>query len=519
MDLNFCPCCFNEYDEDNLAYELAFPKNWNWEKIKDETVVGATGKIPAYISEQDGRRERYFKKQTGTKPIILKERPTGSRIKKTSLEFFIEHVRFKEKEATPVVNDMDSEYQNPDEDDESAWGTESEFLALSKYADLPCFITSETKQEAMYVIPCCPTCHMRLPMHWDTADDFCGIDLMARTASGKTTLLCSMLSEEWEALQGFTVQGRPVNIAPAQYKDSNPGDEYYKHLVKSSEEMVENRKCPDPTPPGFDWTPPVFLQVKFDDAGGTKHTMIVGVYDNPGETLEQFNLMDNPSLKPIVDQMFADIHLFDPEQMMNPAVTEQVDTHRTVNDSDCRVMSLEEQSEQQRKNVGRRMTAAQLLGEAADQTGQENTTIQQNPFKTYHALTHGRATFNNALGHMREMHCACVIVKSDLLVERMQNTPYSILFNRVPVQDQVDYNNLGLKDQMIRQLIDQMQLFGNYQIPNFDVDYRSACWHCVSATGCACGSEELQGAYAPINIAAPLVSCLIKRIQENGWIS
>ncbi len=461
MDLNFCPCCFNQYDKENLAYELAFPSNWNWERIKDETAVGADGEIPAYISEQDGKREKYFKKQTGIKPIILRERPTGSRIKKTSLELFIEHVRFKEEEAESAAKDLDSEYQNLDEDDESDWAedeTEREFLTLSEYADLKYFVTEDTQQVVMYVIPCCPICHMRLPKHWDTADDFCGIDLMARTAAGKTTFLCSMLSEGWRALQGFSVSGKPVDITSAQYNDTNPGDEYYQYLVQGSEEMVKNRRCPDPTPPVFDWTPPVFLQVKFEDAGGTEHTMIVGIYDNPGEHLERFNLMNNPSLVPIVDQMFADIHLFDPEQW------EQTD-----------------------------------------------------PFACYRALRLGRTEFNS-LEHMRNMHSACVIVKSDLLVDQMKDTPYSILFDRVSVRDQADENQLELKDQKIREMIEQMQLFGNYPIPNFDADYRSACWHCVSATGCACGYEELQGAYDPINIAAPIMSCLVKRMQENGWV-
>lgn len=80
-----------------------------------------------------------------------------------------------------------------------------------------------------------------------------------------------------------------------------------------------------------------------------------------------------------------------------------------------------------------------------------------------------------------------------------------------------------MRSKKVEDLIKQFDLFGAKKIQDFETDFSSdrVSWHCISALGCATDKPEnghLLGDYAPIRVAEPLITCILKRIAENGWI-
>ena len=63
-------------------------------------------------------------------------------------------------------------------------------------------------------------------------------------------------------------------------------------------------------------------------------------------------------------------------------------------------------------------------------------------------------------------------------------------------------------------------MLSHEDIDMFCRDYgKGVSRHCVSATGCdAVENDHLLGKYNPINIGDPVISCIVSRMKELGWL-
>ena len=69
-------------------------------------------------------------------------------------------------------------------------------------------------------------------------------------------------------------------------------------------------------------------------------------------------------------------------------------------------------------------------------------------------------------------------------------------------------------------MIEDLQLFKGKNLKDFRRDYgKGVSWHCISALGCdAEMADNLLGEYAPIRVEEPLMTCILNRIRDNGWM-
>ena len=93
------------------------------------------------------------------------------------------------------------------------------------------------------------------------------------------------------------------------------------------------------------------------------------------------------------------------------------------------------------------------------------------------------------------------------------------LFERRKIKE-IDYNEINGKSMLVEEMIKDYGLFGDEDVADIGTAYGKArTWHCVSALGCdAYTHGELKGDYDPINLTAPLLECIFRRIADNGWI-
>lgn len=521
--LTFCPYEFKEINMNNLAYELVFPKKWNWEDVKNKTVVG-TKKLP-FISENDTRREKHFKKND-EKHIILLENSKGG---KNGLALFKELIAYRN---TQMESQMQEEKIDGIEFDAGDFGDEEEIKLLywNLIDGIDTFLDKD-EDVVMCAMPCCPKCHNRLPMGWNDAEDFAAISLMAPSGGGKTTFLYSMMHNNWEAFQ--SIQNRQMGkiYITAAHRMNDKKDVSYAQMKANEEEMCKSGgKCPESTDKDH-WIPPVFLNVQYNN-----HVLIIGIYDNAGEHLRIMDVMENENLSMLLKNMFAEIFLFDPKHL-NIALPLNAPTDGGL--PDFQILSLGEQGKYQKENALKVISAKDILAPSTPLAGVTGNVTDAMEVYSNHKASLQQNKSIGGLKRLKEMYFCGVIIKSDLLEqceEIKSNGEYKHLFQhkkdeeKMKSEDIWDLDAMEVRGELVEDMIQELQLFGNRDINNFKLDFgeiddmgnktnkKAVSWHCVSALGCATDEDKLlTGDYNPIRVAEPLVACIIKRLIDNEW--
>lgn len=512
-ELNFCPYEFLPIDKENQAYELVFPNRWTWERVLKETVVGRIKKR-GFISENDKRSEEHFRPNQDEQKqhIILRESD-----KKGGINGFgqLNAMIKRENEIVEKAMEVQEEAGEVYQSDKPLYHVVKN--GLDTYVD-------QHHNVVMYALPCCPHCHNRLPLGWNVAEDFCAVSLMAPSGSGKTTYLLSMMSDNWKAFQNLgrlKADGPRLFVTPAHLTEDEK-DVTYQDLKKASADMCKNRdgNCPDNTDRGF-WIPPVFLNIQYDG-----HLMIMGIYDNAGENLRGMNLLEHPNLQMLQDQMFAKIFLFDPK-LMNREMLENGRKERELLNMNCQVLTPKEQAVYQREHKGVRLTGDEVLLRAASSNYADTAGELTEVYDKYLSSMQQ----NNMLEQLKKKYFFGVIIKSDLLEKEEKiraSRKYDLLFDRSVQKDMLDKNSMEGRENLVEEMIKEFRLFGDKNIDDFKEDFgeteekQAVSWHCISALGCSADDPKeggrLKGAYAPIRVAEPLVTCMVKRICENNWL-
>lgn len=481
--LDFCPFDFTKIDMENLAYELVPLNGLTWEKIKEETFFGES-EVLDYIEENDTVRSEEFleRKKTDVQHVMVLEDRAG---KKSGFQHILELL---EKNG----GDIRYEFENGQH------------------------IFKKRNKKIIRAMPCCPYCHSRLPIGWEDADDFAAISLMGRTQSGKTTMLYSWLVDNWEKLSAvFLEDGREIFITPA-HREDDPTDAMYYALEQEAKAMCKDYgNCPHNTEKDIS-LPPVFLKVVFDS-----RTMIVGIYDNAGENLTSRAYDGNTAImEKLLDKMFAEIFLFDPEDMKLVDSEEELE----VSERACKIMDLEEQGSFQLEHKRERIHANELLS-----GGKENRKNEERfeSLRAYNRIKRARNTMN-LTNKMKSMYLVGVLSKCDL-IENMpvvQNERiYGDLFMRgVKQYSPLDDNQIEGRSDIVRKLFTDLNLFGEdtlnwFHVFERDHEYGGVFWDCISALGCKAQQQgTLYGKYAPIRVLDPLLTCIIKRLEDNEWL-
>lgn len=544
--LKFCPFEFERIDVTNLAYELMPQGDWTWDRIRKETVIGEY--LDRYVNTSDSRRQERFQIKSSREQIILLEsymdqkegiclRENGMSVLKKLLDGrkpVEKPVRAPEEryELVPAYTaNMEGLYEEEEEDFgadmmDSAIDPGNGKLTLEIKPDEHAFgeydiLCTQSKIAILHVVPCCPVCHNRLPIGWLEAEDFCAVSLLAPTSGGKTTLLYSMMYDRWSAFQTFmSYKGRSLSIIPA-YNPDDPTDDVYYAMSKEAEQLCENKTCPDNTQKG--WVLPVFVQVNYDGA-----VYIVGIYDNAGELLQGQDVRNHQNLRLLIDKMYADIYLFNPEDMNNIRLNRARETVKKQNVENCEMLDLAAQGEYQEKEGNMAIYAKELLS-AGRQTGAGKKTDILRVYSNTRAMR-----IQNRCGeHMRTgMHFLGVLIKSDLLrdADAIRNTKkYEVLFDPESPDDMTDLDQIMGRSMLVEEMIREFRLLGNTKLQDFEVAYGAAgskvrgaanrdsvSWHAVSALGCDAElAGRVLGDYQPIRHAEPLMTCILKFLDEN----
>lgn len=545
MNHEICPNRFEKMDLDNLAYELVFAVGydyqdfqktvvWNRYNIKMENWI-KIGVDPILHKLFLDKEVHYFLKQANKQ---------GGKSCLRLLLDYIDKVNQEEEapEQTKVV--LKKPTVNEKEDEESFdISSDAEISEMSE--DVPGFqgyddengmiVYTElsdgryefrykynTQDVFMYAVPCCPKCHKRLPIGWLEADDFCGISLMARTGGGKTSLLLSMMHNDWEAFQQLGSYPDPNDsdkelLIMTAHDENDEKDAAYAGLKEASDKMCQDYgDCP-PNTRTEGWVSPVFLQVDYGE-----HKMIVGLYDNSGEVLKKMNRNDERIQK--LKHMFATIYLIEPEQLN---INLPKDPEKEVQElkEKCQMVPLDQQGIYQQENAGKRVSGAELLNVMSEP-------VQKKTEKPFEMLNIYQKSLKMAGRQLHDIYFCGTIIKSDLIenVEEIKQTEnYEHLFEREMPEDLLDSNAIQERNILVKEMIERNNLFGDGEqmkkIERTCGGEDNVSWHCISALGCGTdtvgeGSEkhgELKGEYAPIRVAEPLVTCILKRIERNGW--
>ena len=519
--LNFCPFEFKDIDMNNLAYELVFPNTWNWEKVKEGTVIG-TEKL-AFINENDTRRNKHFKEDTTVHHVILLEtKKKGGKNGFQRLLDLIENnnrsVSAPEFSKTQINEDLSDKYgldeplKQEDLDDDEYDQNEILMLEHKKIHGIDAFV-DEDDDVVMYAMPCCPKCHNRLPIGWDVAEDFAAVSLMAPTGGGKTTFLYSMMNKNWSVFKQFrSINDKQLSITSA-HREYDRTDTTYYQMTEAAKAMCQDYgTCPPNTDPGH-WIPPVFLNVQFDG-----HTMIIGIYDNSGENLIAPDLITNTQLSMLLDKMFADIYLFDPADM-NITLPQKKDAEVRKQLDNCFVLDIEKQGSYQIGHAEMPIQAKDLLFERTSKASSFKNSRLLEVYDNNYSIRQQ----NHYLDAMKGMYFHGVVIKSDLLEnvkEIASNSAYRMLFDRGNTQDILDVNMMSDRSDLVEDMIEDLQLFKGKNLKDFRRDYgKGVSWHCISALGCdAEMADNLLGEYAPIRVEEPLMTCILNRIRDNGWM-
>lgn len=540
--MNFCPYDFKSFDWENIAYEISFYKGWSWEDLKKKTVVGDFIDDVSYVEQDDRVRYSHYSflekilEEKGEKCVIF--RNNGSDDKIDGLELFKKDLR-----------------ENGDKGEV--------LLSFDENLDECGLITLQNKTSKSRIarfFPCCPYCHNRLPLWWKESEDFGAISLYAPTTAGKTTYLCSMIKDNLRVLSNISYRNGSISVTAAHTGANDDAVyNYYKEAAEKLESSETNKAgtCPEMTDKD-NWIPPVFLNVQVDINNEEKY-LTIGIYDNAGEGLAEMQSETREDYSNILKYSFADFFLFDPADLnviinrKNNKVQPEVEEKQKF-----QIMTIEQQAEFQ-KVTKHSITAEELLREY---NGQAKTFVNKAEERTENIYYNYEAK----LKQMRNIHPLQkvsnryfygIIAKCDLLDSEENRKKYQTLggfldrknsFKR-QTGEQNRLDKIINNEFRALQLVQEMQLFNNTNdtmiriqktfspnrtqqetdskqdtfVTDFDMPFyrrrsNPVAWYFMSAIGCDAEKHgKMYGKYDPICVENPLVSCIIKRIRDNGW--
>ena len=517
--LEFCPYDFEPIDPNNLAYEAVFfgteaGNKYTWEKVKE--IVGME-KVPKYIAEKSKRRMKFFnigendvgaQALVGTPLIFRASNKIGG---KSGLYQFIENFIENSHGRNAIKSDeYDDEYDEYDDYDDEY--SENNCLKHKMENGEDIFV-DDMGTTIMKAIPCCPKCHNRLPVGWNKAEDFRAIALMAPTTGGKTTFLYSMMHDNWKTLNALDTEGMgSMYITSAHWDD----DLLYKQLKDAAEQMCKPQgNCPQHTNKTMR-IPPIFFNLKYQKhLYDEEHSVIFGIYDNAGEILSMMSPND-PRIHNLLDKMSTAMFLFDPKDL-NITLPEKL-TNIKQNLKECRVLSSKEQGEFQVANSGKVKSAQDLLKEF----WREPEKKEKKPMGIYTNYT-SLVINRGLLRKLQQMHFLGILVKSDLLRQteavKNANGKYDTLFDANNNNGMLDISAIFNRSSMVEEMIGDFRLFGDYDLDRIQTNFGEVSWHCISALGCDAElGGNLLGEYNPIRVAEPIALCILRLLQEKGWL-
>ena len=527
--LTFCPYDGKKIELNNLAYELVFPDGWNWSRVKNDTVI--SDRQRAYIVEHDTKRQEHLAFADKESHVMLLASPEKGgkngltllrrlvadgepadveNVPKTSFEDTMKHLygmKFS-------LNGQESTAAGQQFEDQ---GTVRKIRLHDSCAHGQYTFLDEKDDPVMYVLPCCPYCHNRLPVGWEEADGFAGISLLGPEGSGKTSFLYSLMHDRARNLEHpFRVAGETLTIRPAHF-EMDEKDTIYAHVTREASRMCrENGTCPDSV--AGNGYMPVFLRVQCG-SGENSRTLIVGIYDNVSEYLDQIDTISAGSVQKLMEKLYADLYMFDPRDLQ----FQDIALKRISGQSHfvkCNVKSLEEQGDLQRNMAGQVIPAETVLAvcgekrdnqEMAVETGSETMQLYEHLVSMYRRY-----------GEEELLSKRCflgVIAKNDLLRETLAES-YGELLQQAPDTLEFDCGQIRQRSAMTKELLQACGVFGNLVFEKIGNDYGGdVSWHCISATGCdVVEHDHLLGEYKPVHVEDPIISCVVSWMRDKKWI-
>lgn len=523
--LNFCPYetdistkKFKSIDMTNLAYEIIFMKPYNFDVLRNTILAGKTDIIK---KGEDVKLKLLY--NDNSVHYMLWAAPKGgvsgiSRLLK-AIDESNEKTDINPEDEYEGVNFDDTNIPLEYEIEESSGSYIISFATDSIFGKIP----------IMKAVPCCPNCHMRLPVGWVNAEEFCPISLLGRTGGGKTTYKLSLMANEWDALRNIK-SGWIINAA---HETAEGFDYWYTQLSRAAKIMaVENGECP-PNTQTEKWVSPLFMALNING-----HKMIVGLYDNSGETLKEMTSMDPRII--LLSNMYAHIYIIEPEQMplkLRDNKEENFEDKKYF--EDVEIMTVEEQGAFQKENMGKMVRAIDLINPPKSQKNKiEHKEDVLSMLKNYQRLLQQMGVIDR----MKNQHLCATVIKCDLLeglseIESINHSQF--LFQHGRPSD--IFNLRRAREEIIEELFKKYVFIRDEQSDFIEGAMGSYSYHCVSALGCDTyvtnedreiiefiqGKEvkgienmkinRLKGEYNPIRVAEPLAYCLEKKIKECGW--
>lgn len=537
--LDFCPYDGKKIELNNLAYEIIHPDGWDWNRVKNETIV--SDRKRSYIVEQDTRRQEQLDFVDKEKHVILLANPDDEG--KSGLTLFEELVKNSESElhheayAKNMGSEMASNYDqimkniygmkfDLKHEDESGMNNCSSNMANGKgkcrlhysyWQGLHTFL-DDNNDPVMYAMPCCPYCHNRLPVGWLEADDFIGISLMGHEGVGKTSFLYSLIHNNAYSLeQSLDLSGNSLTIRPAHY-ESDSKDTIYAHVSEQAKLMCKNNgQCPNSMAETGNM--PIFLRAQYGD-GAKQKSMIVGIYDNAIRLLGKLDTISGKNANALIEKIYGDMYLFDPRDMN----LKDISPRRLSGKSrfvKCDMLSLEEQAELQTHNKNLVVAAGDLLVNRGKKTHTERDDVAKVGNPTMQLYKYAVSKYRR-YGNSDVLRCKKfigVFGKCDLFREQVEKD-YSELVSGNSDEGKQKYDEIQKRSKMTAQMLRNYGMLSHEDMDMFCGDYgKGVSWHCISATGCdVIENDHLLGEYKPINIGDPVISCIVSRMKDLGWL-
>ena len=262
--------------------------------------------------------------------------------------------------------------------------------------------------------------------------------------------------------------------------------------------------------------PPIFFNLQYQNhLQDEEHSVIFGIYDNAGEILSMMSPND-PRIHNLLDKMSTAMFLFDPKDL-NITLPEK-STNIKQNLKECRVLSSKEQGEFQVANSGKVKNAQDLLKEF----WREPEKKEKKPMSIYTNYT-SLVINRGLLRKLQQMHFLGILVKSDLLKQteaiKNANGKYDTLFDANNNNGMLDISAIFNRSGMVEEMIEDFRLFGDYDLDKIQTNFGEVSWHCISALGCDAElGGSLLGTYNPIRVAEPIALCILRLLQEKGWL-
>lgn len=533
--LDFCPYDGKKIDPNNLAYEVICADGWDWNRVRNETVI--SNKIRSYILENDVSRQKNLEFVDREQHVILLASQRGNG--KNGLELLKELVQNGENEEQKEVEEISKHssdsfedkmkriysmrFELNETDTKADTKADSEGLKTCEISGTGlqfssenglCTFLNEAADPVFYALPCCPYCHNRLPAGWNEADDFIGISLLGSHGAGKTSFLYSLFNNKAESLaQTVLLKNESLSIRPAHF-EKDKKDTIYAYVSEQSEKMcTENGKCPVNEKCGENV--PVFLRADYGK-GADRKTLIVGIYDEPVSFIDRLDTVTSVSGNQLLNHLYADMYLFDPRDMG----IENISLKRMKGYSQfkkCSAMSLAEQAEYQKENRDMVVNAKKILESGYDRDTEEKAGNYIPTLKIYeHVVSmYRRYADPEYLSNKRFLG---VVSKSDLLRGKLSSDYDELLYSREKTSA-VDAEDIAGRSKAAEKMLESYGMLGRSSLHMFEKDYgKGISWHSISSTGCdAVENDHLLGAYAPVNVGDPVISCIISRIKELNW--